>query len=41
MKMATAAKAAKHICLSVSRFRDLVDSDVIARQPPGQPASRP
>jgi hypothetical protein len=36
MKMATAAKAAKHICLSVSRFRDLVDSEVIARQPPGQ-----
>jgi phage terminase Nu1 subunit (DNA packaging protein) len=36
MKMATAAKAAKHICLSVSRFRDLVDSGVIARQPPGK-----
>ena len=34
--MATAAKAAKHICLSISRFRDLVDSEVIARQPPGQ-----
>jgi hypothetical protein len=36
MKMATAAKAAKHICLSVSRFRDLVDSGVIARAAPGQ-----
>jgi phage terminase Nu1 subunit (DNA packaging protein) len=34
--MATAAKAAKHICLSVSRFRDLVDEGVFERQPSGQ-----
>jgi phage terminase Nu1 subunit (DNA packaging protein) len=34
--MATAAKAAKHICLSVSRFRDLVDEGVFERRPSGQ-----
>ena len=34
--MATAGQAARHICLSISRFRDLVDSGVIARASPGQ-----
>jgi hypothetical protein len=34
--MATAGQAARHICLSVSRFRDLVDSGVIARAAPGK-----
>jgi hypothetical protein len=34
--MATAVKAAKHICLSPSRFRDLVDAGVFERMPPGK-----
>jgi hypothetical protein len=33
--MATAAKAALHIFISPSRFRDLVDEGVITRQPTG------
>lgn len=33
--MATAAQAAKHICLSVSRFRDLIGT-VFERQPSGR-----
>src|SRR3981081_3663724 len=34
--MVTAVKAARHICLSPSRFRDLVDAGVFARMPPGK-----
>lgn len=34
--MATAAVAAKHICLSVSRFHDLVAQTVIPHAPPGK-----
>jgi hypothetical protein len=34
--MVTAVKAAKHICLSPSRFRDLIDADVFERMPPGK-----
>jgi hypothetical protein len=34
--MVTAVKAGKHICLSPSRFRDLVDAGVFERMPPGK-----
>jgi hypothetical protein len=34
--MATAAVAARHICLSASRFRDLVSAGVFERQPSGK-----
>jgi hypothetical protein len=34
--MATAVKAGQHICLSVSRFHDLVAGGVITRAPPGK-----
>ena len=34
--MATAVKAGQHICLSPSRFHDLVAGGVITRAPPGQ-----
>jgi hypothetical protein len=34
--MVTAVKAAKHIFISASRFRDLVDADIIKRKPAGK-----
>jgi hypothetical protein len=34
--MVTAVKAGKHICLSPSRFRDLVDAGIFERMPPGK-----
>jgi phage terminase Nu1 subunit (DNA packaging protein) len=34
--MSTASEAALHICLSVSRFRDLVAEGVFRRMPPGK-----
>jgi hypothetical protein len=34
--MSTASEAALHICLSVSRFRDLVAEGVFKRMPPGK-----
>jgi hypothetical protein len=34
--MATAATAARHICLSVSRFRDLIGEGVFKRMPAGK-----
>ncbi|MGA7994790.1 MAG: hypothetical protein WCA28_07750 [Bradyrhizobium sp.] len=34
--MASAATAARHICLSASRFRDLVSAGVFERQPSGK-----